>query len=229
MSDWYYSAGNDQRLGPLSTADLIAQFRLGRIGLDTLVWRDGQAQWQPLADFAGELGLAGDTGAVLPPPLPSRAVFNTQAVSAPPKSGLSGCMIALIVVAVLAVPMVAILAAIALPAYNDYTLRAKVAGALPVAEPLKLAVSSHVARERTCPSNDDADFGAPESYASGAVASAVVGEFESELCGIELILTVPGNDKLDGQALWLEYDPADSAWRCSSEIDDKYLPVQCRG
>ena len=229
MSDWYYSAGNDQRLGPISTEDLIAQFRLGRIGLDTLVWRDGQAQWQPLADLAGELGLAGDTGAVLPPPLPPRPAFNTQIVSAPPKSGLSGCMIAVIVAAVLAIPMIGILAAIALPAYNDYTLRAKVASALPAAEPLKPAVVSYLAREQTCPSNDDAGFGAPESYASGTVASIVMGEFESNLCGLELVLAVPGNEKLDGQAVWLEYDPADSSWRCSSEIDDKYLPAQCRG
>jgi hypothetical protein len=52
MSDWYYSAGNNQRQGPLSSDDLVAQFRYGRIGLDTLVWRENQAQWQPLRDFA---------------------------------------------------------------------------------------------------------------------------------------------------------------------------------
>ncbi|HYM85564.1 MAG TPA: pilin [Pseudoxanthomonas sp.] len=229
MSDWYYSTGGDQRQGPLGTEALVTQFRQGRIGLDTLLWRDGQAKWQPLSDFASELGLTSEAGVPLPPPLPTRPVFAPQTVSAPPKSGLSGCMIALIVVAVLAVPMIAILAAIALPAYNDYTLRAKVASALPVAEQHKLAVSSHLARERVCPANEDADFAKPESYASGSVASINFGEFESDLCGMELILTVPGNDKLDGKAVWLEYNPADASWQCSSEIDDKYLPAQCRG
>jgi type IV pilus assembly protein PilA len=229
MSDWYYSAGNDQRKGPLSTDDLIAQFRYGRIGLDTLVWRDGQAQWLPLADFAAELGLAGGAGQTLPPPLPPRQTVPPQHVAAPPKSGMSGCLIAVIVAAVLAVPVAGILAAIALPAYNDYTLRAKVALALPVAEPLKPVVVEHLSRQQACPSNDDAGFGAPASYASGTVASISLGQFESDLCGMELILAVPGKAALDGKAVWLEYDPSDSSWQCSSEIDDKYLPIQCRG
>lgn len=226
MSDWYYSTGADQRQGPLDSNDLIAQFRQGRIGLDTLVWRDGQAQWQPLGDFATELGL---TGGAMPPPLPPRAVPTPQALSAPPKSGMSGCMIALIVGGALALPMIAILAAIALPAYNDYTLRAQVASALPVAEPAKAALSEHLSREQTCPNNEEAGFGSPASYASGTVASISFGQFESDLCGMELILAVPGKAALDGKAVWLEYDPSDSSWQCSSEIDDKFLPANCRG
>ncbi|KAF1710808.1 GYF domain-containing protein [Pseudoxanthomonas sacheonensis] len=226
MSEWYYSAGADQRQGPLDTDGLIALFRQGRIGLDTLVWRDGQAKWQPLGDFAAELGFAGGT---LPPPLPPRPVSMPQPVSAPPKSGMSGCMIAIIVAAVLAIPMVGILAAIALPAYNDYTLRAKVASALPVAEPAKAALVAHLTSEQTCPNNEEAGFGTPESYASGTVASISFGQFESDLCGMELILTVPGKEALDGKAVWLEYDPSDSSWQCSSEIDDKLLPIKCRG
>jgi type IV pilus assembly protein PilA len=225
MSDWYYSAGDDQRKGPLSTDDLIAQFRHGQIGLDTLVWRDGQAQWRPLADFAAELGLA---GGALPPPLPPRPVLQQPPLSAPPKSGLSGCVIVLLIGAAM-IPVAAILAAIALPAYNDYVLRAKVATALPVAEPAKAALIEHLSREGSCPNNEEAGFGAPESYASGTVASLSFGQFESDLCGMELTLTVPGKAALDGKALWLEYDPSDSSWHCSSEIDDKFLPAQCRG
>ncbi len=229
MSEWYYSAGTDRRLGPLSSAELVAEFRQGRIALDTLVWREGQPHWQALADFSSELGLTGATGTILPPPLPSHPVPASQGVVAAPRSGLSGCMIALIVVAALAVPVLAILAAIAVPAYQQYVVRAKVASALPIAYSHKLALSSHLAREQACPDNDDADFQAPETYAQGSVAAITFGEFESELCGMEVILAVPGNDQVDGKALWLEYNPADSSWHCSSEIDDKYLPSQCRG
>ena len=229
MSEWYYAAGNDRRLGPLSSNDLVTEFHQGRIGLETLVWREGQPQWQPLADFSSELGLTGETGSVLPPPLPAGPVRTPQTFAPPPRSGLSGCMIALIVVAVLAVPTIGILAAIALPAYQQYVVRAKVASALPVAEPLKPAVSSHLARKQDCPGNDDVDFGPPERYAQGSVASITFGKFESDLCGMEVILAVPGTSKVDGKALWLEYNPADESWHCSSEIDDKYLPAQCRG
>jgi type IV pilus assembly protein PilA len=232
MSDWYYSAGNDQRQGPLSSADLVAQFRQGRIGLDTLVWHEGMAQWQPLGDFAAELGLANSTGAPLPPPLPSArpasAAYASSARPAP-KSGLSGCMIALIVAAALAVPMVAILAAIALPAYQDYTLRAKTSAALAEAAPLKANIAAYLAGNPTCPSNGDADFGAPETYASIHLASITFGTFESDRCGMELILRNAGNERLDGKKIWLEYDPSDASWECSSEIDGKYLPTTCRG
>jgi type IV pilus assembly protein PilA len=232
MSDWYYSAGNDQRQGPLSSEDLVAQFRFGRIGRDTLVWRDGQAQWQPLGDFAAELGLANEAGAPLPPPLPSHRpapVAYASAAQPASKSGLSGCMIALIVAAALAVPMVAILAAIALPAYQDYTLRARTSAALVEATPLKPDIAGHLARERSCPSNGDADFGAPATYASSNLASITIGTFESGHCGMELILRNAGNDRLDGKKIWLEHDPSDASWKCSSEIDDKYLPTTCRG
>lgn len=231
MSDWYYSAGNDQRQGPLATDALIDLFRQGRIGLDTLVWRDGQAQWQPLADFAQDLGLAGPTGSPLPPPLPSAAtgVSSRSAVAPAPKRGLSGCMISLIVAGVLAIPMVAILAAIALPAYQEYVMRAKVAGALATTAPYKNAVSSHWARERSCPDNDSPDFMPSGRYAGGDVASVTFGEFESGQCGLEIRLGLPGNDKLAGKALWLEYDPSNESWQCSSEIEDRYLPASCRG
>ena len=230
MSDWYYSSGNDQRQGPLAGADLVAQFRQGRIGLDTLVWRDGQAGWQPLSDFAAELRLAGENGNVLPPPLPARpalAASNYQAQPAP-KSGLSGCMIAVIVAAGLSVPMIAILAAIAIPAYQDYTLRSKVGAALQVAEPIKLGISGHQAREHACPSNSDADFTTPEGYASGNVASVTIGTFETDRCGMELVLRNTGSERLDSKKIWLEYDPSASSWQCSSEIDNRYLPAACR-
>lgn len=230
MRDWYYSAGNEQRQGPLSTEDLVALFRQGGVGLDTLVWRDGQSQWQPLADFAAELGLVGASGAPLPPPLPARpALGNPRAAAPPPKSGMSGCLIAAIIIAVLAIPAIAILAAITLPAYQDYTKRAKVASVLPAAEPHKSAVVAYLDREQACPSNDDTGFDTPEHYAGGSIASITFGEFESERCGMELRLTMPGDDKLDGKAMWLEYDPADASWQCTSEIEDRYLPVACRG
>jgi type IV pilus assembly protein PilA len=234
MSDWYYSAGNNQRQGPLPSDDLIAQFRYGRIGLDTLVWRDGQAQWQPLRDFTTELGLANEAGAPLPPPLPSPShrpapVTYASAAQPAPKSGLSGCMIALIVAAVVAVPMVAILAAIAIPAYQDYTLRARTSAALVEAAPLKANIVAYLAGNPTCPSNGDADFDTPETYASAHLASITIGTFESDHCGMELILRNAGNERLDGKKIWLEYDPSDTSWECSSEIDDKYLPITCRG
>lgn len=57
MSIWYYADTRQQRQGPLSAEALALRFHQGQIRLDTLVWRDGLADWQPLRDFSDELAL----------------------------------------------------------------------------------------------------------------------------------------------------------------------------
>lgn len=57
MSNWYYADAERQRQGPLTAEELSQRFHQGRLRLDTLVWRDGLADWQPLRDFSGELSL----------------------------------------------------------------------------------------------------------------------------------------------------------------------------
>ena len=57
MTNWYYADATRQRQGPLSAAELAQRFHQGTIRLDTLVWRDGLPQWQPLRDFSDELAL----------------------------------------------------------------------------------------------------------------------------------------------------------------------------
>lgn len=63
---WYY-ASNGQRLGPISEAEFEQRVREGVIGADTLVWKQGMANWLPYGQIApaGSLpapavGLAGD-------------------------------------------------------------------------------------------------------------------------------------------------------------------------
>ncbi len=235
MIDWYYHAPGEGRVGPLGAEKLREHFTSGRIRRDTLIWREGMAEWQPLERMSADLGL--DAAQLYappppaPPPLPPTAAtmprVGPAAGAAPPKSGMSGCLIALIVVAVLAVPMIAILAAIAIPAYHDYTVRAKVAVGAASAEPVKLAVAEFRGQRQACPDNDSAGFKPAAAYADPQIASITVGTFENDSCGIELRLRGTGSDRIDGKALWWEYDG--KAWHCSSEIDDKYLPQRCRG
>ena len=235
MEDWYYHAPGEGRVGPLPAATLREYFASGRLRRDSLVWREGMAEWQPLERLAQELGIEParlyapppPTPPPLPPAAPAPRAPQAAPLGAAPKSGLSGCLIAVIVAAVLAVPLLGILAAIAVPAYHDYTLRAKIGASLPAAEPLKLAVAEYQRQRQACPDNDSAGFRPAAAYATPQVASMTVGSFESGHCGIELRLRGTGSEKIDGKALWWEYDG--SAWTCSSEIDDKYLPRACRG
>lgn len=57
MSDWYYADATQQRQGPLSGEELTLRFHQGKLRLDTLVWRDGMPDWQPLREFTNELSL----------------------------------------------------------------------------------------------------------------------------------------------------------------------------
>ena len=46
--DWYFAEAN-QRLGPVDDSELRSLRESGRISADTLVWRSGMVDWQPLS------------------------------------------------------------------------------------------------------------------------------------------------------------------------------------
>ena len=45
--NWYYAVGGRQQ-GPVDDAQLDAMLQSGQINQDTLIWRDGMANWLPL-------------------------------------------------------------------------------------------------------------------------------------------------------------------------------------
>lgn len=235
MTQWYYADDARNRVGPLTDDELREHYRQRRLHRDSLVWRDGMAQWQPLQHVATELELDSIMpDATLPPPLPAAdpAPGYTPVRAAPPrKKGMSGCLIALLVCAALAVPMVAILAAIALPAYNDYTQRAKVMEVMAAVQPLELAIGEHLAREGACPDNDSASLAPPlqQLAQSPRVAAVRVGTLQSGHCAFEITLRGIGVQN-DGKTLLFEAgDDAASQWDCSGgDLPARFRPQQCR-
>ncbi|MEH6421108.1 pilin [Pseudomonas sp. CGJS7] len=262
MTNWYYHDPAQGRVGPIDADAIRGHFRAGRIGRDTLLWREGLREWQPLERLSAELELDQDLLSppplpAAPPPLPAAPDYRTD-TSAPehaqshaqrsvspadyapahvarrqpaaaPKRGLSGCMIALIVLAVVAIPVLGILAAIALPAYQDYTYRAKIAGAVASAGQYKTQVAEHVMQSQECPTNQSPGFRPAPDYASAQIASVEFGRFESGECGIQIELRGFNNPRVDGKKIWQSYDPNGSRWTCTSEIDKPaILPIDCR-
>lgn len=66
--EWWHSTGR-AKSGPVSFQDLRRLVRDGTISPDTLVWKTGQTEWQPLSSVAEYAEIATD----IPPPLPTRS------------------------------------------------------------------------------------------------------------------------------------------------------------
>ena len=76
---WYYAVGQQQQ-GPLDDAQFDALIAAGTITPETLVWREGQANWQPLR-VARPGGATAPLGAV--PPIPNMPGAASGAAALP--------------------------------------------------------------------------------------------------------------------------------------------------
>ena len=206
MNNWFHHDPATGRNGPFSTEQLLERYRQRLVQADTLVWREGLREWQPLERAMAELGsMLGPQDSSMPPPLPAYA--SAPAMMAPAsdrlhprmrtpraqRQGMSGCLIALIVVAVLAVPVMAILAAIALPAYRDYTVKAKTMQAIAESRPLQDAIIDYFSRNGSCPSPGDAGFEDMRRFTSPLVESVNLGITEHGSCAYGLSLPFARN------------------------------------
>lgn len=123
------------------------------------------------------------------------------------------------------VAIIGILAAIALPAYQDYTKRTHVAEGLTLAAAAKTAVSESWATKGTLPSaNASAGVASATSITGNAVTSVGI--------GANGLITITYNTKVaSGATLLLSPVTANGAvqWKCKAgTVQAKYLPSSCR-
>ena len=124
------------------------------------------------------------------------------------------------------VAIIAILAAIAIPAYQDYTIRAQVTEGLSLASGSKTAVAEYYQNRGSYPTTN--------SLAGVADAASIFGNFTT-LTTIALgTITVTYGNNANSKILasTIQLIPTDrggsTEWDCSSAILDRYLPTQCR-
>lgn len=220
MYNWYYADASNQQQGPVDSAALAAAYRDGRINADTLVWREGLVAWTKLADVAAQIGLVVVRA-------PARAAAPARSVAKPPSSA-STWIIVLVVCVFGGVAVLGILAAIAIPAYSDYTLRARTSEAAIAGQMLKSEVEELRSSLGRCPRNGDEPIGTATSYASQNVASVTVGPLGSDDgdCAITVELA-SANARLAGKQLTWSLD-ADGDWHVFSDVDPRYLPTSIR-
>lgn len=131
------------------------------------------------------------------------------------------------------VAIIGILAAVALPAYQDYTVRAKVSEGLVLATGAKVTVSENAANGKPF----DAGFTAPQ--ATGNIASVAIDQTAGLITvtttaalGSKTVIFTPksGGVALAGTATASTVPAGGSIeWDCTGgDLEDKYRPAQCR-
>ena len=135
------------------------------------------------------------------------------------------------------IAIIGILAAIAIPAYQDYTIRSKVAEGLNLAGAAKLAVAETF--------DSEASFGANNAAVGLPSAASIVGNYVSAVSVADEVVTITyrntlgGNPSADGKTIILEADSSSTGtlrWYCdgsgpggaAGNMPSKYRPSECR-
>ncbi len=123
------------------------------------------------------------------------------------------------------VAIIGILAAVAIPAYQDYTVRARVTEGLSLASAAKTAISEYYATNGTLPTSN--------SQAGIAAAGSITGNNVSgvQVTGSGVIqVTFSGNPiNANTMTLTATTNGGAIAWNCSGgDLPSKYRPSSCR-
>lgn len=126
------------------------------------------------------------------------------------------------------VAIIAILAAIALPAYQDYVARSQVSEAMSLASGAKTAVAEFYA--------DRGDWPADNGEAGLAPAASIAGKYvdETEVADGVITSTFKAAGSVSAKianetfTLTPEDNGGSIKWTCGGSIGDKYKPSSCR-
>lgn len=124
--------------------------------------------------------------------------------------------------------VVLFLAAIAIPGYQDYTVRAQVSEGLNLAAPVRFAVTDYYSKQKALPPDNNAIGAAPPAQIRGKYVVSV-----EVLEGVVIITYgAEANSIIAGDTLSLFPSGSNGsklAWGCESRaIAAKHLPAACR-
>lgn len=138
------------------------------------------------------------------------------------------------------VAIIGILAAIAIPAYQNYIARSQVTDGLSLASGLKVPTVEVMSQKATCPANATAEsegIAPAAEITSKYVASVAVAELTAAAAGAAPVCTITAtfqdtgvSSGLQGKTLVLtsKEEGGSTDWTCTSAtIEQKYLPSSC--
>lgn len=126
------------------------------------------------------------------------------------------------------VAIIGILAAIAIPAYQDYTIRAQVSEGLSLSAGAKAAVAEYYQDQGAWPTNND--------QAGVEGSTNITGKYVTQVAVVDNVITVTyggdANANIAGDTLTMTAtDNAGSvSWACANGagLENKWLPAACR-
>ncbi|MDP9933173.1 pilin [Variovorax paradoxus] len=126
------------------------------------------------------------------------------------------------------VAIIGILAAVALPAYQDYTTRSKMTEVLLMGAPAKLAVAETTSSLGTLTSVTAANTGYTFPGATKYVSNVVITDATGVITVTSTVKNAEGSLLLTPATVGT--NTGQLKWTCSStDIAAKYLPSECRG
>lgn len=128
----------------------------------------------------------------------------------------------------LMIALVGILAAVALPAYQEYTLRAQMAGALVEAQELQAQMASYRLQQGAWPAPNLSALGYPDDQPlAGTGGAYVLDIYEDGVIGIDVSALLGGSEQYIVLEPQQEGDAVD--WICYGQnVATQYLPTSCQ-
>ncbi|MBD8527601.1 GYF domain-containing protein [Pseudomarimonas arenosa] len=226
---WYYTDIHGRQQGPITLEALQSAVEGGLLAHANLIWHEGWPEWRKLADVAQEIGVRLPAA---PPALPPRAAPAGPRVVVAERDGSRSAVIVvvLVVVGVVFLGFVGILMAIAIPAYQDYTVRAKIGQALAEVTAVRLQVSETLINEDRCPLNGEEGIKDERGYASEVIDKVVVGTLanDASTCAIEISLSNKVGLPSGEDHRILMYLDSDQRWQHETNVPKRYLPASMR-
>ena len=81
-TEWYYSQSDDHREGPISSKELSQLAESGHLTANDLIWKSGMDEWVPASRIKGLDFARASESVAIPPALPGKKRFDTEAVRA---------------------------------------------------------------------------------------------------------------------------------------------------
>lgn len=151
--------------------------------------------------------------------------YNEGRPKAPGEGSAVGIIVGVVVGLFVMVFIIGILAAVSIPAYQDYTYRAKVSEALTEVAPLKSKFVEHINQTGDVPySNQDLNLSQPYELSKGHLVYVTDQ-------GITIEFNTPELNRMNGSTITLTavYSESMIQWDCKQgTLEAKYRPQACR-